>query len=164
MFLLAACLYLIPQGVRAVPPPPAVAQLCKDSDIIVKGEYVGGVVGEVKDCEFWVTFQVKPEKFFKKPTATENLKVIQFRKRYFEDTQACARIPGPNAMPGDLKEKLKHPEHEKKIFFLKDSQGQIEELSNAFWGIVEWDQTPKQWHDEFNGAPECHPAPPSSGT
>ena len=150
---------LLSLNVQAIPPPPAVLDLCKNSDIIMKGEYVGGTVGEVDHCQFWVTFEVKPEKYFKKPAGLNNSKTIQFRKRYFEDTKECANIPGPNAMPGDLKEKLKHPNHEKLVFFLKDVEGQIEDLSNAFWGIVNWDQAPRQWHEEFKAEPTCHPLP-----
>lgn len=153
---IVALAYFFPAAAHAVPPPPPLADLCKNSDIIVKGEYVGGTVGEVKDCEFWVTFQVKPETFFKKPASSEVVKLIQFRRRYFEDTEQCARIPGPNAMPGDMKQDLKHPKHDKKVFFLKDSNGQIEDLSDAFWGIVDWDQAPKEWHEEFKVAPACH--------
>jgi hypothetical protein len=40
---------------------------------------------------------------------------------------------------------------------LKDSNGQIEDLSDAFWGIVDWDQAAKEWHEEFKAAPACHP-------
>jgi hypothetical protein len=157
LFLIIAGVYFFPQLAHALPPPPAVAELCKNSDFIVKGKYVGGMVGEVNHCEFWVTFQVKPEKYFKKPATGVDLKMIQFRKHYFEDTQQCARIPGPNAMPGDMKEKLNHPNHEKKVFFLKDAAGQIEDLSDDFWGIVDWNQAPQQWHEEFKAAPACHP-------
>jgi hypothetical protein len=161
IFLFSIFIFLnfFPLRAHAVPPPPAVADLCKNSDIIFKGEYVGGTVGTVDHCEFWVTFEVKPEKYFKKPAGVEESKTIQFRKRYFEDIQGCANIPGPNAMPGDMKEKLKHPNHEKLVFFLKDAAGQVEELSNAFWGIVEWDQAAPQWHEEFKNTPPCHPLP-----
>jgi len=153
-----AAIFLFPIASQALPPPPALADLCQGSDWIVKGAYVGGMVGEVVDCQFWVTFQVKPEKLYKKPAGGEDLKLIQFRKRYFEDTKACANVPGPNAMPGQMAEDLKKPKHEKKIFFLKDSEGSIEDLGDAFWGIVDWNQAPGQWHKEFKETPACQAA------
>lgn len=156
-FLGLAGLFVFLSTSFALPPPLPLEDLCKQSDFIIKGEYVGGMVGDVNDCQFWVTFQVKPEKFYKKPAGSEELKLIQFRKRYFEETKACAKIPGPNAMPAQLTEDLKKPKHDKKVFFLKDVEGQIEELSSAFWGIVDWDQAPKEWHKEFKENPSCHP-------
>jgi hypothetical protein len=90
--------------------------------MIATGAYVGGMVEPVQECQFWVTFQIKPQKYFKKPASGETLKLIQFRKRYFENTKACASDSGPNAMPGDLKGRLAKPTREKKIFFFKISE------------------------------------------
>lgn len=140
----------------AVPAPPSLDQICKSANLIVKGEYVGGVVSEVKDCEFWVTFQIKPEKYFKKPGTLADPKVIEFKKRYFEDTKACSRLPGPNAMPGDMKEKLEKPTHDKKLFFFKSASGTMQELADIFWGIVDWNTAKKEWHEEFKATASCH--------
>lgn len=147
---------VIPSLSQAVPAPPSLKQLCKNSHLIVLGHYVGGMVSEPQDCRFWVTFQVKPDKYYKKPGNLENLKVIQFKKRYFVDTKQCALIPGPNAMPGQMKEDLSKPSHEKKLFFLKEGQGTLKDLVNIFWGIIDWDTAPSQWHKEFKETKECH--------
>ena len=76
------------------------------------------MVSKPKGCEFWVTFQVKPERFYKKAANVGNLKLIQFKKRYFIDNKQCANIPGPNGMPSSIAEGLKKPTDQKKIFFL----------------------------------------------
>jgi len=143
-------------NLQAVTPPPKLQELCKNSDIIVLGEYVGGMVEKPKGCEFWVTFQVKPKKFYKKTGNVDELKVLQFKKRYFVDTQGCSNIPGPNAMPGDMTEKLKKPKHDKKLFFFKEGKGNLVNIANIFWGIIDWDTAKREWHKEFKELKECH--------
>lgn len=140
----------------AVPPPLSVEELCKNSDMVVLGKYVGGMVSKPEGCEFWVTFQVKPEKYYKKPANAGELKVLQFKKRYFIDNDKCQNIPGPNAMPDQMAVDLKKPKDDKKIFFLKEKQGQLWSLTSVFWAIVEWKQAPKKWHEEFKNTPACH--------
>lgn len=145
-----------PSSLFAVPAPPPLADLCKQSSIIVLGEYVGGMVDKPQGCQFWVTFQIKPEKYYKKTGDVAELKVLQFKKRYFVDTPQCSNIPGPNAMPGDMTEKLKKPTHEKKLFFFKEAKENLVEMSNVFWGIIDWDQAKREWHKEFETTKECH--------
>ena len=146
----------LPQA-GAVPAPPALPDLCKNSTLIVKGHYIGGMVSEPKGCEFWVTFQVKPDKFFKKPAGMEKVEFIQFQKRYFIDTKQCANIPGPNAMPGEMKADLQKPKHDKKVFFFKTStKGNFQALTDIFWGIVNWGTAEGKWHKEFKETPACH--------
>ncbi len=146
---------LFSKQAMSLPPPPPLKDLCESANLIVKGEYVGGMVSAVKDCEFWVTFQIKPEKFYKKPSTLADPKVIEFKKRYYEDTKACSKIPGPNGMPGDFKEKLEKPTHEKKLFFFKAGSGTMHDLANIFWGIVDWNTAQSEWHKEFKATPAC---------
>ena len=157
---LFTALIMFPQLSLAVPPPPPLPELCKDSDIIVLGKYVGGMVAKPQGCEFWVTFQVKPEKYFKQP-GNMDLKILQFKKRYFIDDKKCANIPGPNAMPGAMAESLKNPTSDqkpawdKKLFFLKNADGSLKSLTSVFWSIVDWKTAPEKWHKEFKATPAC---------
>jgi len=141
---------------KAVPAPLPLPELCKQSDVIVTGRYLGGQVTKPKDCQFWVTFQVKPDKYFKKPAGMDESKAFQFTKGFFVDNKKCANVPGPNAMPGEIQEHLSKPAKDKKLFFLKAGQGQLHQLTSVFWSIVGWDKAPKEWHKEFKETPSCH--------
>lgn len=154
--LLTLALFL-PQA-RAITAPPALKELCDNSTLIVLGHYIGGMVAKPKGCEFWVTFQVKPDKFYKKPSGMEKVEFLQFQKRYFVDTKQCANVPGPNAMPEEMEADLKKPKHDKKVFFFKTStHGSFQALTDIFWGIVNWGTGEGKWHKEFKETPACHP-------
>lgn len=155
IFFAFPLLILASRSAGAVPPPLPLSELCKNSDLIVLGKYVGGSVDKPKGCEFWVTFQVHPEKYFKKPAQWEEITKIAFKKRYFVDTQGCANIPGPNAMPGQMEEDLKKPDSVKKLFFFQSKGGEIAELTDIFWAIEQWDNLPENWHKEFKSIPAC---------
>ncbi len=141
---------------HALPPPPPLEELCKESDVIVRGHFVGGDVGPTTGCEFSVTFQVKPDEFYKKPDNLMEKEVIQYTRRYFVDTDQCRNLPGPNAMPGQMTVDLQKPTSEQKVFFLKNTQGQLKNLTDAFWSITQWNQAPKEWHQQFKNTPACH--------